>query len=183
MFLIEKAHRPKRGRLRAGPLLRMRVVLRRLRLDRALASGADPVGSPELELRSQQLQRPRTRERLASAMQRLLVIAFDDPRRHVGPARVPFRHQRVRPNAERFEALAETLRAPGPHAVKGLAMASNLLEDGRGELYANDTPGDLGRALDATIAALQVEGAPNGNGAVNHPAGEPMELAGAGSAR
>ena len=182
MLLIEKAHRPKRGRLRAGPLLRMRVVLRRLRLDRALVSGADPVGSPELELRSQQLQRPRTRERLASAMHRLLVIAFDDPRRHVGPARVPFRHQRVRPNAERFEALAETLRAPGPHTVKGLAMASNLLEDGRGELYANDTPGDLGRALDATIAALQVEGAPNG--AVKHPtAGEPMELAGAGSAR
>jgi hypothetical protein len=182
MLLIEKAHRPKRGRLRAGPLLRVRVVLSRLRLDRALASGADPVGSPELELRSQQLQRRRTRERLARAMHRLLVIAFDDPRRHVGPARVPFRHQRVRPNGERFEALAETLTGPGPHTVRGLAMASNLLEDGRGELYANDTPGDLGRALDAIIAALQVEGPPNGP--VSRPtAGEPMELAGVGSSR
>lgn len=182
MLLMEKAHRPKRGRLRAGPLLRVRVLLNRLRLDRALASGADALGSPELQLRSEQLQRPRTRERLANGMNRLLAIAFGDPRRHVGPARVPFRHQRVRPNAERFEALAEALKSSGPHAVKGLAMASNLLEDGRGELYANDTPGDLGRALDATITALQADGPPNAPMS-RSSVGESMELAGAGSVR
>jgi hypothetical protein len=43
--------------------------------------------------------------------------------------------------------------------------ASHLLEDGRGELYANDTPGDLGRALDAIIAELEVEGTGTAPGA------------------
>lgn len=136
-------------------LLRVRVGLRRLRLDRALASGAAPAESPELTLRSEQLQRPRTCERLARALERLIATAFGDPRRHLGPAGVPFRHQRVRPNTGRIAALAEELRGPGPHAVQGLAMASNLLEDGRGALYANDTPGDLARALDATSSRLE----------------------------
>jgi hypothetical protein len=148
----ETSHRSRPG---AGPLACVRVYLSRLRLDRALASGADPAESPELTVRSQQLQQPRTRERLARGMDRLLAIAFADPRRHLGPARIPFRHQRVRPNVGRFEALAEKLRDPDPLAVRGLAMASNLLEDGRGALYANDTPGDLGEALDATITGLE----------------------------
>jgi hypothetical protein len=156
MLITDRSHRSK-ARPRAGPLVRARVFLGHLRLDRALAGGADPSASADLTLRAAQLQQPRARERVARGMERLLAIAFDDPRRHLGPAGLPFRHQRVRPNVERFEALASRLRAPGPHPVKALAMASNLLEDGRGELYANNTPGDLGRALDATLAALGAE--------------------------
>lgn len=158
MPITESSHPPRPARLRAGPLVRARVFLSRLRLDRALASGVDPSGNPDLTLRAEQLQQPRARRRVARGMDRLLAIAFDDPRRHLGPAGIPFRFQRVRPNVERFEALADKLRDPDPHAVKGLAMASNLLEDGRGDLYANDTPGDLGLALDAIIAELEVEG-------------------------
>lgn len=158
MLIKEPSYQPKPTRPRAGPLLRARVWLSHLRLDRALASGADPSGRSDLALRAEQLQQPRARKRLARGMERLLAIAFDDPRRHVGPAMLPFRYQRVRPNAERFETLANKLREPGPHAVKGIAMASNLLEDGRGALYANDPPGGLTQALDAIIAELEVEG-------------------------
>lgn len=155
MLIKDASLRSKSARPRAGPLVRARVFLSRLRLDRILASGADPSRSRDLTLRAAQLQQPRARERVARGMDRLLATAFDDPRRHVGPARLPIRYQRVRPNVNRFAALATKLRAPGPHAVKGLAMASNLLEDGRGELYANNSPGDLRLALDATIAALE----------------------------
>ena len=165
MLITDTSRRSKSARPHAGPLVRARVFLSRLGLDRALGSGVDPSRSPDLTLRAAQLQRPRARERVARGMDRLLAIAFDDPRRHLGPARLPFRYQRVRPNVDRFEALARELRGPGPHAVKGLAMASNLLEDGRGELYAHNTPGDLGRALDAIIAELEVEGTETALGA------------------
>ena len=65
---------------------------------------------------------------------------------------LPFRRQRVKPNLERFEELARALRSAGPHSVQGLAMASTLLEDGRGPLYASDPAEKLGEALDATIS-------------------------------
>lgn len=152
--LLEKSQGWHRGRSRAGPWVRVRVFLGRLRLDRALARGADPAGSPELGLRAQQLQRSRTREQMARGIDRLIDLVFADPRRHVGPAMLPFRYQRVRPNLGLLEELAEALRGPGPHAVKGLAMATTLLEDSRGPLYASDPPENLRQALDATISEL-----------------------------
>jgi len=109
-----------------------------------------------LALRAEQLQRPKVRERIARGIERLTEIAFGDPRRHVGPSMLPFRHQRVRPNVALFEELADALRSTGPHTVKGLAMTSTLLEDGRGPLYANDPAEKLREALDATISELDV---------------------------
>lgn len=156
-LLEERSSRQDRERTRAGPWLRARVFLSRLKLDRALASGGDPSQSPELALRAEQLKQPRARERLAKGVDHLTELAFADPRRHVGPSMLPFRHQRVRPNLERLGELAEALRAAGPHAVQGLAMASTLLEDGRGPLYANDPAERLGEALDATISELKAE--------------------------
>lgn len=67
---------------------------------------------------------------------------------------LPFRHHRLKPNVTLFEELADALRSAGPHTVKGLAMASTLLEDGRGPLYANDPAEKLAEALVATIAEL-----------------------------
>jgi hypothetical protein len=140
---------------RAGPWLRARVFVGRVRLDRALARGADPAGSRELALRAEQLQRPKVRERIAKAIDRLTALSFDDPRRHIGPAMLPFRYQRVRPNLDGFAELTEALRTAGPHSVKGLAMASTLLEDGRGPLYASDPGETLQVALAATISEIK----------------------------
>lgn len=154
VLAAKRSNRQAHERPRAGPWLRTRVFLSRLKLDRVLASGASPLASPELELRAEQLQRPKVRERIARGIDRLTEIAFGDPRRHVGPSMLPFRHRRVRPNVALFEELADALRSSGPHAVKGLAMASTLLEDGRGPLYANDPAEKLGEALKATISEL-----------------------------
>lgn len=139
----------------ASIMVRARVFVSRLRLDRALAKGVDPATSPELALRAEQLRRPRARERIAKAIERLVALSFGDPRRHIGPAMLPFRHQRVKPNLDRFADLAEALRRAGPHSVKGLAMASTLLDDGRGPLYANDPGEQLEVALDATISEIE----------------------------
>ena len=146
-----------RARARAGLWLRAQVFLSRLGLDRALARGADPLSSPKLALRAEQLQRPKVRERIAKAIERLVEASFDDRRQHIGPAMLPFRHQRVRPNMELFGELAGALRSAGPHSVKGLAMASTLLEDGRGPLSASDPAGKVGEALNATISELAAE--------------------------
>jgi hypothetical protein len=157
-LLQERPNRHHRERTRAGPWLRARVFLSRLRLDRALARGADPSESSELALRAEQLQKPRVRERIAKGFDELTELAFGDPRRHVvGPSMLPFRHQRVRPNLELFGELAAALRSAGPHSVQGLAMASTLLEDGRGPLYASDPAENLGEALDATISEIEAE--------------------------
>ncbi len=156
-LLAERPNRQHHERTRAGPWLRVRVLLSRLKLDRELARGVDPTASPELALRAEQLQRPKVRERIARGMDRLTTLAFADPGRQVGPAMLPFRYQRVKPNLELFGELAEALRSAGPHAVQGLAMASTLLEDGRGPLYASDPPEKLEDALDATISKLKAE--------------------------
>lgn len=152
--LLEERSDLRHRKTRAGPWLRARVFFSRLRLDRALARGADPAASPELALRAEQLRRPKGRERIAKGIDRLIEIAFDDRRQHVGPAMLPFRRQRVKPNRELFEELSTALRDAGPHSVQGLAMASTLLEDGRGPLYASDPPENLGESLNETITEL-----------------------------
>ena len=155
MLLSERLGRDHDGEARAGPWLRARVFFSRLRFDRALARGADQHARRDLALRADQLRRPRTRKRIAEAIDRLVELAAGDPRRHIGPAMLPFREQRVRPNLDLFEELADGLRSAGPHSVKGVAMASTLLEDGRGPLYASDPPSKLRDALSATISEVK----------------------------
>src|SRR4051794_39474059 len=56
-------------------LLRLRVALRRARLDSALAAGSDPVDSAELALRAGQLISPRLRARFAQSLRRAIASA------------------------------------------------------------------------------------------------------------
>lgn len=139
---------------RAGLWLRLRVRWRAIRLDRMLAAGADPLESEELMLRADQLRRPRTHERLARSIARLSSLADDSAGHHVGPSRLPFRRDRVRENRHLLARIGEVLLSPGPNRLRGVAMTSELLEDGRGPLYANDTPADLARSLEQTLDAL-----------------------------
>lgn len=156
-LLGERSERQYREKGRAGPWLRLRVFLSRLRFDRALSRGADPHASPELALRAEQLRRPKVRERIAKGIDHLVDLAFADPRRPLSPSMLPLRQQRVRPNLELLEELAGALRAPGPHSVQGLAMASALVEDAYGPLYASEPDESLREALDATISELDAE--------------------------
>ena len=64
---------------RPGLAVRIHVSTHRLSLDRELARGDSPLGSAALALRARQLVSPRTRERLAAALERLVECAKRRP--------------------------------------------------------------------------------------------------------
>ena len=135
----------------------MRVRRKRRELDEALARGANPVRAEELALRAEQLSEPATRARLAAWYENLFRLAAEGPGPGATTAMVvaPFDARRVATNQPVLAALAERLRGPGPHDVRGLAMASNLLEDSNGPLYARTRVDELEPAVLRTIAALE----------------------------
>jgi hypothetical protein len=136
--------------------VRLRVRWQRRELDAALAGGANPVTTEELALRADQLSEPATRARIAAGIENLFRLATDGPGPGATTAMVvaSFDPHRVAANRARLAALAERLRGPEPHDVRGLAMASVLLEDGDGPLYARTTVDELEPAVSRTMAAL-----------------------------
>jgi hypothetical protein len=136
---------------REGLLDRLRVRWRTLELDHALARGGDPLGSNELQLRADQLNRPDTREGFANEIEDLVARAEDpdgiepdlDPE---GPG-ITFQASR-----DLFEEISAILRGPGPHPLRGVAMASVLLRDQGGPLYADSV------RIDDSRGALHANG-------------------------
>lgn len=157
--LLERSGRREHRKVRLTPWLRARVFFTHLKLDRALAGGADPSASAELRLRSEQLGSQKARERIGAGIERVLLMPQGERQPYLGPPRLPVDNRRVEPNVDRLEELAETLRSAHPHPVKGLAMASVLLEDREGPLYANDSAESLRTALDAILCQFEAEDA------------------------
>ena len=145
------------GQDRPSIWVRLRVRWKRRELDDALAHGANPVTSEELALRAKQLSEPATRVRLAALYENLFRLAAGGPGPGATAAMIvaPFDAHRVATNRPVLAALAERLRSPGPHDVRGLAMASNLLEDANGPLYARSRIDELEPAVRRAIAALE----------------------------
>jgi hypothetical protein len=144
-----------------GPslMLRARVWIRALELDATLAGGADPAQSEELELRAKQLADRKTRNRLATAITRLIRIA-DGHRAPITMPIPPFRPRQVQANRSLLVDLAGRLRGPRSVALRGLALTSLLLNDGRGPLTTESDPATLERAVRATLAALNEDSHP-----------------------
>ena len=92
-----------------GPRLvvRLRARARRLKLDRALAAGADPSASPLLAARAAQLVDPTTRQRIAACLEQFAFTADRPPGR---VQTLPLRSA-VRPNQEALLELARMLRS------------------------------------------------------------------------
>jgi hypothetical protein len=136
--------------------LRMRVALKRLELDSALADGADPRTSDALALRAEQLADSSSRTRIATGIENLFRMATMGP----GPGattslvRAPFDRYRVAANRPELEALAGKLREARPHNVRGLAMASVLLEDPCSPLYTHTPSDQLKPAIQAASSAV-----------------------------
>ena len=139
-----------------GLILRARVWIKELELDATLAGGADPAVSEELELRATQLADRKTRNRLAAAISRLIRIA-DDYRAPITTPNPPFRPKQVQANRSLLVELAERLRGPRSVALRGMALTSLLLNDGRGPLTTESDPATLGRAVRASLVALNEE--------------------------
>jgi hypothetical protein len=141
-----------------GPSLwtRLRVRWKRLELDSALADGANPVRSEELALRAQQLADPTTRNRIATGIENVFRLATTGP----GPGATTamsiaaFDGYRVAANQPGLASLAGKLRAKGPHGIRGLAMASVLVEDAGSPLYTRSGVDTLEPAVRATVLAL-----------------------------
>ena len=74
-----------------GLMVRARVWRRKLDLDAALAGGADPFRSEELELRAKQLADRKTRDKLATEITRLIRIADGHSRPPIRTPGPPFR--------------------------------------------------------------------------------------------
>jgi hypothetical protein len=102
-------------------------------LDRRLAAGADPIESDDLALRVAQLGSPTARARLARAL-RAAVRLGDEYHASLGKMRL--RRAEIRRNRGLLLALAERMDDGDPVGVRGLAMASQLLDDPRSPLFS-----------------------------------------------
>ena len=134
-------------------LLRLRVTIRRRRLDALIAQGWVPAVDPALELRATQLARPAVRATLARALRRAMRAVDERPRGGWLGAPVPVAARSVRHCMPELSDLARALTDIRP-GVQGVAIASLLVTDGASPLYANASPHRLREAVLAAHAAL-----------------------------
>jgi len=136
--------------LEPGLITRLLARGRRFGLDRALAEGADPTSSPLLAARAAQLVRPANRLRLASALERLALVAESRPTRF----KVVPRRRAVEANRFALLDLAATLRKGGLLYARGIAILELVLIDGTGPAYTDARGEGLARQLELAGASL-----------------------------
>jgi len=124
--------------------LRLRVALRRDRLDHELAAGLAPQSFAERALRADQLAGMTERRRTADAL-RALVRRADRPQ--LLTSAVPVSRRAVLSSREGLLGLADRLDGPGSVNPCGVARALVLLTDGSGPLYDRGAPGSLTDAV------------------------------------
>lgn len=151
--------RRSRGPLLGGVSLRCVTWWRARKLDRQLAAGADPLQSDELSLRAGQLGSARNRRRVVYALRGAVELTRRDgyPIAAAGfavaVASPPIPRAAVRANSELLLEIADRLCRCDPVGVRGLAMASRLVDDRRGPLYRDLADRPLtAAAFDALLA-------------------------------
>ena len=110
-------------------LLRLRVTIKRRRLDALIAQGWVPATDPALELRAAQLARPAVRATLARALRRAMRAVEERPRGGWLGSRVPVAAASVRQCMPELSDLARALTDIRP-GVRGVAIACMLITDG-----------------------------------------------------
>jgi hypothetical protein len=141
-----------RNRTPASFPLRLRVLLRRARLDALLIDGADPVAAPELTLRAYQLTRPSHRRQMAAGIDDALATAASRKRR--SPSAAPLAREGIAAARPELAELSRRLREEPVAVARGVALARRLLTDGAGPLYVDSGNGALRRAAAEAITAL-----------------------------
>jgi hypothetical protein len=134
-------------------LARLRAFAGRLDLDRKLAAGALPSDSRELACRAHTLAGWHARNAYADGIERVVDEAEAPP--HPLGAAVPVRRDEVQAARADLLRLAAALRAEPSPPVRAVAVASLLLTDGAGPLFAEHPPGALREA--AFQAAFHAE--------------------------
>ena len=118
---------------RPAPGARLRVRLRRWRLDRELAEGCHPEACRDRALRATQLTEAVTRRRVARSLRGVVAKAERAPG-GLGSA-APVCRSAVLAWREGLLGLADRLEQPGPVNPCGVARALALVTDGTGPLY------------------------------------------------
>jgi hypothetical protein len=136
-----------------GPTLglRLRTRLGRDRLDRELASGADPASSRELTLRAAQLHSRAVRSGLANAIVEMLGRAHE-PNLGRFTAVGEQQNAEIREYADNLRALVARLRDDRPIDVQGAAMTARLVNDRSSPLYRAGDQGLGSAVLSARLA-------------------------------
>jgi hypothetical protein len=145
-----------------GPALRALSRLRWFSLDGRLAAGEDPARSRLLAAQARRLTAPRHRERLAAALDGMLLAAADAPRiSRVAPSR-----DALLRNEPAVRDLARRVDSREALYARGLAHLERLLSDSTGPVF---------RGGDAELSAEleRVEGELSGR-----PAPQPAQQAG-----
>jgi hypothetical protein len=137
---------------RGGLAVRIHVSTHRLSLDRELARGDNPLYSAALALRARQLVEPRTRERLAAAVERLVECAQRTP---ALSEIVWVPHREILETRSELLGLASRLRDARPVYARGVAMVSRLIHDGTGPAFTPHAGAAMRRAIAAAANALE----------------------------
>lgn len=122
-------------------------------LDSALASGMDPTVSPALERRAELILSPRNRTKVV----RSLRLSRESAGRRIDlhDPRVPVDRVEVEIALSALIELENLLLSPGPVYCQGVVMASRILGEGTGPLYAPRRRGELRDRVEAAFAALR----------------------------
>jgi hypothetical protein len=134
------------------PIQPFGVWLRRGSLDRSLAAGEDPAGSPALSRRARQLGSPRSRAGLAASIRNLLDAAEEGPRGFT--AAVPIQRRAILRERQLLLQLAADLESQDELEPRGIALVEQLLIDGGSPLYVEGPEPALHGALVHAHAAL-----------------------------
>jgi hypothetical protein len=139
----------------AGLRRRLRVRLRRGRLDRGLADGLCTEASEDVSLRAAQLADLPTRRHVAGSLRRLVRHAELPPQARLGTA-VPVCRRSVLRWREGLLGLAERLDDPAPVNPCGVARALVLLSDGGSPFYNPREARGMGEAVWWVADGLQL---------------------------
>lgn len=120
---------------------------RSLTLDAHLAAGAGADTDKLRQVRARQLASPRSRRKLAARWDELLERCTSSTANAARVTVVPVRPRQIVAVAPQIRELTGRLRGPLPVGVRGVAMASLLLTDGRGPVYSRSGTRTLDRLL------------------------------------
>jgi hypothetical protein len=119
--------------------------LRSRKLDAQLAAGTSPEKGRHLAVRAAMLTTPASRELLATCWE-TLVASARIPARPLD-TRVPLASAQIKSAEDDISRLVQALRAPQPVAARGMAVAADLLQDGRGPVYNSNSNRGLAAAV------------------------------------
>jgi hypothetical protein len=119
--------------VRPSRMMRLRIRLKRRRLDRELLEGSEPNRDPLILERARQLTDHSARADLAGLFERVLKICNEPESRMRGA--VSIQRGPVHAAAPDIGQVIELLRGPHRISPQGVLMAYRLLTDGTGPLY------------------------------------------------